>query len=193
MNESAMDLYEALCQYQRAHQDFHYAGVFPVGKGDRSFPLVEHVEELQRHYPDGLLPEPGQQLWAELLAKSNSPPDDYLQVFEAVSDFRAWLVQQYHLEKFQGADPIPAWDAKGRQLSFAGKVCTRYKKAAPNQEKILGAFETCNWPDKIIDPFDGGELGDTICSLQKRLRESSLVIERDGTGKGLRWRPRTKA
>jgi hypothetical protein len=84
----------------------------------------------------------------------------------------------------------PHWDSANRTLSYKGEVCIRYSRAAPLQTVILDLFEKLNWPDRIYDPLGKGRLPDTIGDLQKKVRNSPIIFERDGTGKGITWRPR---
>src|SRR5262249_44432444 len=50
----------------------------------------------------------------------------------------------------------PKWDADRRELWYGAVLCKRYRRPAPNQEKILAAFEEDGWPGRIDDPLDPG-------------------------------------
>jgi hypothetical protein len=82
----------------------------------------------------------------------------------------------------------PRWDVKHRALHY-GTWHKKFDRAAPNQEKLLAAFEKAGWPDdNIDDPFDSaGKLGPTIEYLNKILADWPLRFLRDGTGDGVRW------
>jgi hypothetical protein len=70
------------------------------------------------------------------------------------------------------------------------RLCAHYKKAAPYQEQILDAFEVARWQHGIDTPINQDKLRDTIKDLQKKLKDSPICIERDGTKGGLLWRVR---
>jgi len=82
----------------------------------------------------------------------------------------------------------PRWDGDTRTLWYGDRVCKRYTRPAPSQEKILTSFQEEGWPNRIDDPLDPGKLADTIKDLQETLRNSPITLGRDGTGKGITWR-----
>ncbi len=90
----------------------------------------------------------------------------------------------------QDAPIKPRWDSDRRELWYSDQLCRRYKRSAPNQELVLKSFEELDWPERIDDPLPRGTLADTIKDLQNELRKTPIIIERDGTGKGVRWRKR---
>jgi hypothetical protein len=89
----------------------------------------------------------------------------------------------------QPATQRPRWDDVGKKLWYGSVMCAHYKHAAPNQMLVLAAFEEERWPAQIDDPLDPAKLANTIKDLQEKLKGSPVVIERDGTGKGICWRP----
>ena len=94
---------------------------------------------------------------------------------------------QDRLKQVQG--PLtPRWGS--RKLWYGDILCKEYKRPAPDQELILNSFQELGWPKRIDDPLPPEKLKDTIKDLQKALCTSPIVIERDGTGKGITWRPR---
>jgi hypothetical protein len=95
------------------------------------------------------------------------------------------------LQAFPPQQPKPKWCRKNKQLWYKDILCRSFgKKAAPNQEIILDAFEEEEWPQRIDDPLDPGKLPETIKSLQNALRSKPITFERDGR-KGIRWRERS--
>jgi hypothetical protein len=89
------------------------------------------------------------------------------------------------------ARPTPSWDSASRRLYFGDTLCLEYNRPAPNQELVLNAFQEQDWIQRIDDPLSPGRLADTISDLQEKLRGKALIIERDGSGRGITWRPRT--
>jgi hypothetical protein len=90
----------------------------------------------------------------------------------------------------QDAPIKPRWDSNRRELWYSGQLCRQYKRPAPNRELVLKSFEELSWPERIDDPLPRGTLADTIKDLQDDLRNTPIIIERDGTGKGICWRKR---
>jgi hypothetical protein len=91
---------------------------------------------------------------------------------------------------------IPTWDQAQLELRFIGKVVKRYLAPAPNQQKILAAFDEEGWPVHIHDPLppQGGQdpkrrLHDTINSLNRHQIQPLLRFLGDGKGEGVRWQP----
>jgi hypothetical protein len=80
----------------------------------------------------------------------------------------------------------PVWDATVRVLRFRGEVCKQYKRPAPDQEKILEAFQEDGWPDGIDDPLTPGKLATTVELLNKRLRHIRFCL--NGNCAGVVWR-----
>ena len=100
--------------------------------------------------------------------------------------------------RLDGAHPAarPHWDRERRVLTWAGRVVKRYRVPAPNQERLLDAFEEEGWPPHLDDPLSRGNgcdskqrLHDTIKRLNLRQTERLLQFWGDGTGTGVCWEP----
>ena len=116
---------------------------------------------------------------------------------ELNKDFDLLLHAQTIEDQPQKKRPLPKkrprWDHGSRKLWFGKTLCLQYKRSAPKQELLLQAFEELNGNESIDDPLPQGTLRDTLKHLQQRLRQSPLVIEADGTGKGVRWKVRDQS
>ncbi|MBI1900417.1 MAG: hypothetical protein HYS13_04785 [Planctomycetia bacterium] len=71
----------------------------------------------------------------------------------------------------------------------------RFRRPAPNQERILARFEQLGWPERIDDPLPkAGEVVPTqrLHEAVKRLNGAQLRrllhFWGDGTGRGVCWR-----
>ena len=89
----------------------------------------------------------------------------------------------------------PRWDPVQRELRFGSVLIKRFRKSAPNQERVLAAFEESGWPRRIDDPLPSRpglasavRLHDTINSLNRSMRKPILRFGSDGTGNGIYWR-----
>jgi hypothetical protein len=94
------------------------------------------------------------------------------------------------------AATIPTWDETRLELRFIGKVVKRYFAPAPNQQRILAAFDEEGWPVHIDDPLSPQigqdpkrRLHDTINSLNRHQVQPLLRFLGDGKGEGVRWAP----
>lgn len=95
------------------------------------------------------------------------------------------------------SDPVvPRWDARRRELRYGGVLVKRFGRAAPNQERILTAFETQGWPNRIESPLpfpaEPGvspkrRLRDALGRLNRSLTRPVICFRGDGTGLGIRW------
>ncbi len=90
--------------------------------------------------------------------------------------------------------PKPCWDAERRQLRVSEHVVKYFRWPAPNQERVLAAFEEDGWTTRIDDPLfpaDGQEpkerLHDTIKCLNRRQKVRLIRFRGDGTGEGVVW------
>jgi hypothetical protein len=88
---------------------------------------------------------------------------------------------------------VPHWNADRRELWCGQVLAKRLRKAAPNQECILRAFELQGWPTRISDPLPADERVDSVERLHeaiKRLNAHMTVVRfgGDGTGRGVCWR-----
>jgi hypothetical protein len=82
---------------------------------------------------------------------------------------------------------VPTWEATPRRLVYRGQVCKQFTKPAPNQERILAAFQEEEWPTGIDDPLPAGKLSATVESLNDRLQHIRFRLNGDGTG--VCWSP----
>jgi hypothetical protein len=89
---------------------------------------------------------------------------------------------------------IPHWNSSLRILTIKEQIVLQYRWPAPNQERILAAFEEDNWPRHVDDPLppkDGldsqSRLHDAIKCLNRNQKQRLLRFRGDGTGKGILW------
>ena len=94
--------------------------------------------------------------------------------------------------------PKPRWDAACRELRCGPIVIKRFRRPAPNQERILATFEELRWPERIDDPLPkAGEvpaatrLHEAVKSLNGGQCCRLLQFGGDGAGRGVRWRWRS--
>ena len=87
----------------------------------------------------------------------------------------------------------PRWDSECRELWFREKLCKRFRQPAPNQTRLLGAFEESGWPPRMDDPIPPAgnldqrqRLADTVRGLNKN---GVIQFELDGTTEGVIWKP----
>lgn len=92
--------------------------------------------------------------------------------------------------------PRPRWDAVRRELWCGETLIKRFRRAAPNQERVLIAFEEAGWPEAIDDPLpqeDGvlasERLWQTIKQLNRTIKPPLIHFGGDGTGTRVCWRP----
>ena len=83
----------------------------------------------------------------------------------------------------------PVWDSEQRELRFAGHLIKRFRVPAPNQERILAAFEEEGWPPGIDDPLSPEGEQDPIRRLQATIKslnrnQLKLLIRFRGNGNG---------
>jgi hypothetical protein len=83
------------------------------------------------------------------------------------------------------AREVPTWEDIARRLLFQGRVCKQFKRPAPDQEKLLAAFQEECWPDAIDDPLAPGKLSRTVESLNDRLQHIKFRL--NGAGTGVCW------
>jgi hypothetical protein len=90
----------------------------------------------------------------------------------------------------------PEWDFTMRILSVGSNVVKVFRRAAPNQELILTAFQEQEWAVRIDDPLPRRpgvdariRLHDTIKNLNRGHLHPSLRFRGDGSGRGICWEP----
>lgn len=88
----------------------------------------------------------------------------------------------------------PCWNAGRRELVWGDRLVKRYRVPAPNQERILCAFEEEGWPERIDDPLPvrrnidpRTRLHDAINRLNRHQHQPLLSFRGDGTGMGVFW------
>ncbi len=89
---------------------------------------------------------------------------------------------------------VPEWDAERRELSVAGLTVKRFRVPAPNQERILSAFQEEGWPERIDDPLPPSPEIDpkrrvhaAINSLNRNQKHHRVHFSGDGNGNGVCW------
>jgi hypothetical protein len=94
----------------------------------------------------------------------------------------------------------PCWDDSRRQLRVCQYIVKHFRWPAPNQEKVLAAFQDEDWSNRIDDPLPPVEgtspkerLHDTIKCLNRRQRIALLHFGGDGTSEGVVWQFTAKA
>lgn len=92
-------------------------------------------------------------------------------------------------------EPQPPADWKspwyhGRVLCINGQEVLRFSgRRATCQEPILEALQLHNWRSPISVPeVEEYQLGDAVYQLNSRLKNTTLRIQRDGTGVAVTWR-----
>lgn len=93
----------------------------------------------------------------------------------------------------------PDWDHHKRELRYEGQLVKKFRVSAPNQERILCAFQEEGWPSHIDDPLPPepgldchNRLKDTIKYLNRHQINTLLEFRGDGTGCGVLWARRSK-
>jgi hypothetical protein len=94
----------------------------------------------------------------------------------------------------------PRWDSTLRELSLDGLVVKRFRIPAQNQEMILGAFQEDDWSECIDDPLPvkgdidpRTRLHDAINRLNRCQTNPLLCFHGNGSGTGVRWKPRRRS
>jgi hypothetical protein len=93
-----------------------------------------------------------------------------------------------------GSLATPFWDPDARELRVDSLLIKRYRVPAPNQERILSAFEEEQWPSHIYDPLPPTpeidvkqRLHTAIRSLNRNQKIHRIQFSGDGCGKGVCW------
>ena len=94
----------------------------------------------------------------------------------------------------QAARDFPLWDAARQELRVGDSLVKQFRLPAPNQGRILMAFEEEGWPSRIDDPLPPQpdldpkrRLHDTIKSLNRNQKHRLLRFKGDGQGLGILW------
>lgn len=128
-----------------------------------------------------------------LLRHGFDPPADVARL-AAASLFRPDAPIQKSVSQGSSDDlPKPSWDSERRELLFRGVVCKRFRQPAPNQCRVLDAFEESGWPPCIDDPIPPSadvdrrqRLADTVRQLNKN--NGMIQFEMAGTTEGVIWK-----
>jgi hypothetical protein len=90
---------------------------------------------------------------------------------------------------------VPKWDSDRRELSLNGVILKRFRRTAPNQERLLQAFEEDGWPHEMDDPLPrtngvlpGERLRETIKRLNRSVTPGLIRFGGDGSGERVVWR-----
>ena len=88
----------------------------------------------------------------------------------------------------------PKWDCLRQELRLGDVVVKRFKVRAPNQERVLSAFEEEGWPPCIDDPLPRTaeldpkrRLHETINSLNRSQKHRLIRFMGNGKGEGVAW------
>jgi hypothetical protein len=89
----------------------------------------------------------------------------------------------------------PSWDHQPRALRWRGAIIRSWRRAAPNQEAALDAFEKEGWPDAINDPLEPDDhqeskarLREMVRGLNKGLKAGTIRFRSsNGRGDGVLW------
>jgi hypothetical protein len=90
--------------------------------------------------------------------------------------------------------PRPHWDRSRYELRFGDSIVKRFRLPAPNQKRILAAFEEEHWPPRIDDPLpphpeidSKRRLHHTLIALNRNQKQRLIQFHGDGTGQGVCW------
>lgn len=93
----------------------------------------------------------------------------------------------------------PVWDRRRRELRLGKTVIKEFVWPAPNQERILHAFQQAGWPNQIRDPLPRKRgicpkrrLHDAIKCLNRNRMHRDIKFHGDGTGQGVLMRIRSR-
>ena len=91
----------------------------------------------------------------------------------------------------------PRWDRVRYELYFGDALIKRFRLPAPNQKRVLAAFEEEHWPPRIDDPLpphpeidSKRRLHHTLIALNRNQKQRLIQFHGDGTGQGVCWTPR---
>jgi hypothetical protein len=94
-----------------------------------------------------------------------------------------------------GSAERPVWDRVRQELRLGGGVVKRFQQPAPNQEKVLDAFQEEGWPPRIDDPLPPQlgqdpkrRLHSTISNLNRGQAGIRVLFGGGGDGQSVRWR-----
>jgi hypothetical protein len=90
---------------------------------------------------------------------------------------------------------VPYYDIGRGQLWVGGVLVKHFKQNAPEQHKILSAFQRRGWPTRIVNPLtrrpgDAAakiHLGEVIKRLNRCQRNALIRFHGAGNGRGITW------
>jgi hypothetical protein len=84
---------------------------------------------------------------------------------------------------------FPRWDSDTRTLYFGEMLVKRYgRHPAPNQKKVLAAFQEAGWARSIPSPVQEHQLRDTLRGLKNSLgKRSPIRFTGDGESARILW------
>ena len=92
------------------------------------------------------------------------------------------------------APRTPRWDRSRGELHLGETLVKRFRLPAPNQKRILSAFEEERWPPRIDDPLpphpeidSKRRLHHTLVALNRNQKQKLIQFQGDGTGQGICW------
>jgi hypothetical protein len=93
------------------------------------------------------------------------------------------------------AGTIPFYDIGRHKLWLGDVLVKEFKQLAPEQEKILKAFQRRGWPARIVNPLtrrpgDAAakiHLGEVLKRLNRCQEQALIRFHGDGTGRGITW------
>lgn len=77
----------------------------------------------------------------------------------------------------------PHWDANAGRLYFAGRLVKEFRRPAPNQRRVLGAFQRVQWLPKIENPFFADRIG--FDAAAETLRNTAEALNDGHCAEGL--------
>ncbi|NOX53497.1 MAG: hypothetical protein GXP27_03495 [Planctomycetes bacterium] len=126
------------------------------------------------------------------------------QAVRGLEKVMAWAVPQGFGARSSDLQKVrqlkPRWDGLTRELFVGPVLVKRYRVPAPNQIRVLEAFEEEDWPEWVFDPLppvarvnSKRRLHDTINRLNRGQLVAILRFCGDGTGTRVGWqlRPET--
>ena len=88
----------------------------------------------------------------------------------------------------------PQWDDERQELRIGELLVKKFKLPAPNQRRVLTAFEEETWPFRIDDPLPNHSdidskrrLHHTLIALNRNQKCQAIRFLGDGSGEGVCW------
>jgi hypothetical protein len=100
-----------------------------------------------------------------------------------------------HDRELQRSNNRPCWDTRSQCLYFQAKLIKEFRQVAENQTVVLDAFEQSGWEEVIDNPLPTSpfvdrleQLYETVKSLNRSMRRSSIHFHTVRQGTAIRWR-----